>query len=95
MIDISQELVEKKIIEVTKEITDTLELEITLNVNSCPGLLPEVTSQVQVTIMSRLQKALNVIIPDDHYIFYDKKEKKQLDIKKAAQKLIKIAHYGK
>ena len=95
MIDISQELVEKKIIEVIKEIADTLEIEVLLDVTICPGLLPGITSQVLVTEMSRLERKLDVIIPDECYVFYDKKEKKQLDIKKSAEKLIKNAHYGK
>lgn len=95
MIDISQELVEEKIIEVIKEIADTLEMEVSIDSNSCPGLMPGITSQVLVTVMGRLEKKLNVIIPDECYVFFDKKEKKQLDIKKSAEKLIKNANYGK
>tara|TARA_B100002049_G_scaffold110078_1_gene81225 strand:- start:6476 stop:6763 length:288 start_codon:yes stop_codon:yes gene_type:complete len=95
MVDVSQELVEEKITEVIKEIADTLEIEIAINTKSCPGLLPGITSQVLVTVMGRLEKKLDVIIPDECYIFYDSKEKKQLDIKESAEKLIKNAHYGK
>ena len=57
--------------------------------------MPGITSQVLVTVMGRLEKKLDVIIPDECYVFYDKKEKKQLNIKKSAEKLIKNAHYGK
>ena len=95
MIDVSQELVEEKIIEVIKEIADTLEMEVSIDTKSCPGLMPGITSQVLVTVMGRLEKRLDVIIPDECYVFYDKKEKKQLNIKKSAEKLIKNAHYGK
>jgi acyl carrier protein len=95
MIDISQELVEEKIAEVIKEIADTLEIEVSIDSASCPGLLPGITSQVLVTVMGRLEKKLDVLIPDDCYIFYDKKEQKQLDIKMSAEKLIKHAKYGK
>lgn len=94
MIDISQELVEEKIIEIVCEIAKTLEMEVNIDSDSCPGLLPGITSQVQVTIMGRLERKLNIVIPDDCYIFYDKKEKKQLDVKSSAEKLIKNANYG-
>lgn len=95
MIDVSQQLAEEKIIEVIKEIVETLEIDVSLNTNSCPGLLPGITSQVLVTAMGRLERKLEIIIPDDCYIFYDKKESKQLDIKMSAEKLIKTANYGK
>lgn len=94
MIDISQEVVEEKIIEIISEIANTLEMDISIDSNSCPGLMPGITSQVLVTVMGRLEKKLDVIIPNDCFVFYDKKEKKQLDINKSAEKLIKNAHYG-
>lgn len=95
MIDITQELAEEKIIEVINEIAKTLEVEISLDSNSCPGLLPGMTSQVLVTVMGRLEKKLDIVIPDDCYIFFNKKDMKQMNIKNSAEKLIKTAHYGK
>lgn len=95
MIDISQELVEEKITEVIQEIAETLEMEISIDSDSCPGLMPGITSQVLITVMGRLEKKLNVIIPDDCYVFYDEKEQKQLNIKKSAEKFIKNSNYGK
>ena len=95
MIDNSQEQVEEKIIEVLKDITDTLEIKVSLDTRSCPGLIPGITSQVLVTVMGRLEKKLDVIIPNNCHIFYDKKEKKQLNIKESTEKLVKNAHYEK
>ena len=95
MIDNSQEQVEEKIIEVLEDITDTLEIKVSLDTRSCPGLIPGITSQVLVTVMGRLEKKLDVIIPNNCYIFYDKKEKKQLNIKESTEKLVKNAHYEK
>ncbi|MCY4561848.1 MAG: hypothetical protein OXC03_06025 [Flavobacteriaceae bacterium] len=95
MIDNSQEQVEEKIIEVLNDITDTLEIKVSLDTRSCPGLIPGITSQVLVTVMGRLEKKLDVIIPNNCYIFYDKKEKKQLNIKESTEKLVKNAHYEK
>lgn len=95
MIDISHELVEEKLIEEIKEISSVLEIDISINTNVCPGVVPGITSQVLVSVMGRLEKKLDIIIPDDHYIFFDHKTKKQLDIKQSAEKLIKIAKHAK
>lgn len=95
MVNLSQELVEEKIIEVIQEIIETLDMEVSLDSGTCPGLVPGITSHVQVSIMSRLQRKLEVIIPDNCYLFYDDKQKRQLSIKSSAEKLIKNAKYAK
>jgi len=41
--------------------------------------------------MAKLEDILNISIPENCYIFYEKASNKQLSIKEASLKLIKIA----
>lgn len=92
MLDIKQEMAEQKIVKIIEEIRDTLEVDVSIDGNCSPGFFFK--SQVLVTAIGRVAVALNVIIPDKCYIFFDKQKNKQLTIKEAAQKLIKEAKNG-
>jgi hypothetical protein len=87
MIQLDNALVEAKIIKAVDEIKEKLKLDAVVDVAFCPGQF--IASQVLVTLIDRIAEALEVIIPDNCYIFHDKKGLKQLSIKEAAQKLIK------
>ena len=93
MSPLDKNLVEAEIIKTILEIKSSLKIEATIDNDSCPGSIG-ISSQILITVMGRISNTLGVIIPDDCYIFHDKKTKKQLSIKEAAQKLVKVAKYG-
>jgi hypothetical protein len=93
MIQHSYELVEKEIIKTIDEINSITEkLDIVIDKDFCPGNF--IMSQVLITAMTRIGRALQITIPDSCYIFHDKKSLKQFSIKEATQKLIKEATHG-
>ncbi|HEV7332534.1 MAG TPA: hypothetical protein VGN63_15960 [Flavisolibacter sp.] len=94
MINLDGALVEAKIIKAVEEIKHKLKLDaVTVDTELCPGKF--ISSQILVTLIGRLADALEVKIPDNCYIFLDKKTLKQLTIKESAQKLINEAQYEK
>lgn len=92
MVQLAHDVVEKEIIKMIEEINNITEnLDLIIDKDFCPGNL--MMSQVLITAMVRIGRALKVTIPDNCYIFHDKKTLKQLTIKEATQKLINEATY--
>ena len=92
MVDIQLIKAESAIIDVLEKINEAIDSEVVVNTDICPGSFFK--SQILVTAIGRIAKALEIIIPENCYIFFDKKLQKQLSIKEAAQKLLKEAKYG-
>lgn len=90
MVKIEHSVVENEIIKTVKGLSSLLMIDENIDADSCPGSIG-FSSQVLITIMGRLEDTLNVFIPDNIYIFHDKVTHKQLTIKEAADKLIKLA----
>lgn len=80
---------EKEIIEIIQEVCNHQEVEETVSEDFCPGNF--IMSQVLVSIFSQIEIKTSITIPNDCYIFYDFKSKKQLNIKEAATKLLKLS----
>jgi hypothetical protein len=89
MVSLDHTIVEDKIAKAIDETKNMLKINAVVNSDYCPGIL--IPSQVLITLMGRIGRALGVMIPDNCYIFHDKKTHKQLSIREAAQKLIKVA----
>lgn len=89
MVKLKLDIVEMEITKIVEDVKSRMGIDAIITVNTCLNNIG-ITSQIQVSIMSRLEDILKVEIPNNCYIFYDKKEKKQLSIKEAAQKLIKL-----
>jgi hypothetical protein len=85
-------LIQEEIVRTIAEVNSMLKLDTAINGDYCPGAL--ISSQILITVMGRIGKALGVIIPDNCYIFHDKKTQNQLTIKEATQKLIKVVENG-
>lgn len=94
MREITNVEVEDKIIEALNVVCKTLMIDVSIDGDSCPGKIFGVTSQILVTVMGRLETLLDVIIPNNIYIFHDKKSNTQLSVKEAANKLLKTAKHG-
>ena len=60
-----------------------------VNENFYPGNF--IMSQVLISIFSQIEIKTGITIPNDCYIFYDGKTKKQLSIKEAAIKLLELS----
>lgn len=84
--------VEAEIANTIESIKSALKIDVVIDGECCPGSI--IKSQILITVMARIGKKLGVIIPNNCYIFHDKKGQKQLTIKEAAQKLIKVAKNG-
>ena len=89
MVTLNVSLVEDKITKAIVETKGMLKIDGVVTSDYCPGIL--IPSQVLVTLMRRIGNTLGVTIPDNCYIFHDKKTHRQLSIIEAAQKLIKEA----
>lgn len=94
MIKVDQATVEAEIVKVVEDININLKVGAVINATCCPGNIG-FTSQILIDIMPSLEDALGIIIPHNQYIFFDKSTHRQLSIKEAAQKLIKVAKDGK
>lgn len=94
MITLEQNYVESEIIKLVSEISTSLEIETVVDNICCPSNIG-ISSQILITVMSRLESALGVVIPKSCYIFLDNKSHTQLNIQEAAKKLIKFAKNGK
>lgn len=93
MVTLNQDSTKARISAAIKETAKRLKINITVEDNVCPGNF--LASQILVTIMARIGRALEISIPDNCYIFHDKKTKRQLTITEATQKLLKEATYEK
>jgi hypothetical protein len=94
MVTITYSTVETEIIKVLEDLNTNLNIGATITSSLCPGN-EGFASQALLTIMSTLEINLNIIIPHNIYIFYDKDKNKQLSIAEATKKLIKEAENGK
>jgi len=94
MIKLEESTVESALIKEIDDLNRNLKIGATINTTCCPGNAG-FASQVLLTIMSRLEDSLGIIIPHNVYIFHDKVSHKQLSIKEAANKLIRFAKDGK
>ncbi len=94
MVTLTQQTVEAEIVNAVEDLNKNLKIGATVNATCSPGNVG-FASQVLLTIMSTLEINLGVTIPHNVYIFHDKSTNKQLTIKEAAKKLIKLAEYGK
>jgi len=83
---------ELKIKEVLEEIKEALDTEVLIDGECRPSAFFK--SQVLVTAIGRIAAALDIEIPLNCYIFFDKRANKQLTIKEATQKLLKEAKNG-
>ena len=90
---LDHEIVEAEIMKAVKDVSIILKIGAEINISCNPGnIFP---SHVLLDLTPTLEIALGVTIPLKEYIFFDKSKHKQLSIKEAAEKLIKIAKYGK
>ena len=83
------EKIENELVSCIEEIRNKFKLDLTITKEFIPGKCG-IQSQILVTVMGRIANKLGVNIPDNCYIFHDKKHRKQLSIKQAAQKLLKV-----
>lgn len=88
---LQDEKVEEEVITIVKEICEALKINAVVDSEFCPGNY--IKSQVLLDSITTIGDALGVIIPNEYYVFSDKK--KQLSIKETVQKIIKVAKNGK
>ena len=81
--------VENEIKKIVDELNDKLGLNANVTVNTCPYDIG-ISSQVLISVMTKLEDVLKVAIPENCYIFHDKTNNKQLSIRDASLKLIEI-----
>lgn len=81
--------IESQIKEIIEEINAETELNASITVNSCPYNIG-ISSQILVSVMGLLENKLEIEIPANCYIFYDKTSNRQLSIKESALKLFTI-----
>lgn len=91
MITIEPELIEEELIAVITEICTELEIDGIINKDFRPG--DYIKSQVLLDTISAIEEALNIIIPNEVYIFSEKNHK-QLSIEETVQKIIIVAKNG-
>jgi hypothetical protein len=91
--DLEHEVIEQSIIKILDEINETLEAKATIDENCRPGNFFK--SHALVTAIDRIADVLEITIPLNCYIFFDKKTLTQLTIKEATLKLIKEGKNGK
>jgi hypothetical protein len=96
MISIDKITVEDVIIQEIENLKglSNIPTETEISKESRPGLIG-VRSQILVDIMGKLEELLNVVIPNNCYIFRERDGFTELSIAQAAEKLIKIATHAK
>jgi len=94
MVEISNKVIEDAIIEEVKKLKklSTVDPNAIIDKNCKPGVIG-VRSHVLVDVMGILEEILQVVIPDNCYIF--RENKKEISIKEAAAKLKNKANYAK
>jgi acyl carrier protein len=88
--ELKLEIVENQVKKIIDEINKQLGLNANITINTCPYDVG-ISSQILISVMAKLEDILKISIPDNCYIFYEKASNKQLSIKEASIKLIKIA----
>jgi hypothetical protein len=84
---LTSSVVEQELTEAIEEVKQMLGIGAMIDGTVCPGNIG-IASQVLLDVMVRVAIKLNVTIPDEIYIFHDKKTKNQLTIREASQKFI-------
>lgn len=94
MLEINNKVIEDAIIEEVKKLRglSTVDADAKIDKNCEPGLIG-VRSHVLVDVMGILEEILQIVIPDNCYIF--RENRKELSIKEAAVKLKNKATYAK
>lgn len=93
MVAIDFNLTQEGIINAIKDVCSILEYTHQVDGDFVPGNY--IMSQVLISFTSQIEVNLSIEIPEQVYIFYDCKNKIQLSIKEATQKLIHILKKGK
>jgi hypothetical protein len=83
------EKLEKDVISIIEDVCKHQEIKEIVNGNFIPGNY--IMSQVLVSIFSQIEITTGITIPIDCYIFHDGDAKKQLNIKEAVSKLLKLS----
>lgn len=83
------EKLEQEVISIIQDVCKHQEIEEVVNENFIPGNY--IMSQVLVSIFPQIEITTGITIPIDCYIFHDNKTKKQLNIKEAVSKLLKLS----
>ncbi|WP_342084846.1 hypothetical protein [Dyadobacter sp. OTU695] len=96
MLEADVHSVEKVILEELEKVKglSSVDTDVEINSDCKPGAIG-IRSQVLVSIMGNLEEILNVTIPDTCYIFRDTDGIRELTVREAAEKLIKIAKDAK
>lgn len=83
---------EREILEIIKRICGQQKIEEIVDLDFCPGKF--IMSQVLVSIIPEIEIKTGISVPLEVYLFHDSnKNKGQLSIKEAVQKLIKVGKY--
>lgn len=84
--------IEQDLIKIVKRTCEQLSIEQDVSVDFCPGNF--IMSQILVSIIPEIEIITGMKIPLDCYIFYDNnKNKEQLTIRAAVQKLLKLVKH--
>ena len=85
------ETVEKEVIAIIADYCQNLEIEVQTPVSA--GFIPGnfIKSHVLLTAISDIAAVLDVQIPPECYIFFEKTKRKQLSIKETVEKILKVA----
>ncbi|MGF6849430.1 hypothetical protein QFZ51_004665 [Chitinophaga sp. W3I9] len=81
------EIVEKQLVTILKDYCERLEIPEKVDSDFFPGNF--IKSQVLLTAICEVELALEVVIPNECYIFCEKR--RQLSVKEVAQKILEIA----
>ena len=92
MVQIENHIVEDAIIKEIEKLRglSTVDADADINKDCKPGIIG-IRSQILVDITGKLEEILEVVIPNNCYIFRDKDGITEFTIKQAAENLIKIA----
>ena len=96
MVKIENYIVENAIIAEIEKLKSLPSVDSDAEVNNeCrPGIIG-IRSQILVDITGRLEEKLEIIVPNNCYLFRDKDGIRELTIREAAEKLIKISKHAK
>lgn len=96
MVNIENHIVEEAIISEVEKLRALPSVDSTAEISKeCkPGTIG-IRSQVLVDLMGRLEEILEIVIPNNCYIFRASDGIQELSIKEATEKLIKIAKHAK
>jgi hypothetical protein len=96
MVKIENHIVENAILEEVEKLKglSSVNVDAEINIDCKPGIIG-IRSHVLVDITGILEEVLEIIIPNNCYIFRDSDGIRELSIREAAEKLIKIAKHAK